>query len=55
MSGCDLNGYYLAWANFMLAQLQGADLTDTNCYGAFFVGANLDGTIFDGANITCIF
>ena len=42
MLGCWLPG----------ANLSNADLTDAYCWGAFFVGANLEGTIFDGATLT---
>ena len=42
MAYCDLAG----------ANLSGANLSGAHCYGAFFVWATLDGTVFDGANLT---
>jgi len=67
MAGCWLQGAYLGganlswanlgwanlgWANLGWANLTGADFTDASCYGAFFVGAILDNTNFDGADLT---
>ena len=35
-----------------MADLTNANFTDAICYAAFFGGATLEGTIFDGANLT---
>ena len=52
MQGCDLEG-----ADLQGAYLYEADFSDTNCWGAFFVYANLEDNFwgspnFEGANLT---
>ena len=58
---CDCNEdtwqeYYNSEGHNMVGcDLAGADLTDIYCWGSFFVGANLDNTIFDGAALRYAF
>ncbi len=50
LTDADLTDADVKYSTFN-GDLTGADFSLTNCYGAFFVGANLNNTIFDGAHL----
>jgi len=52
LSGANLTGAFLESVWLTYTDLSNADLTDTWCLGVFFVGANLEGTIFEDADLT---
>jgi len=52
LTGAFLESVVLTYTDLSNTDLSNADLTDTWCLGAFFVGANLEGTIFEDADLT---